>query len=737
MILRGTNLGNWLIIEAWMLGWDIEDQETLFKVLTVRFGKSEADRLMTIYRDGYITPRDFELIKSFGCNLVRLPFDCRMLIDEDGNLRPDAFKYLDRGLDMAEKAGVYVILDMHGAPGGQSKMDHTGKRDINQLWSSPKLKNQMVQLWRTIAERYKSRAVVAAYDLLNEPYGDYQTDMRPALRELIPRCYQAIRSTGNDTIVIFPNALGAGITFYGDLKSKGFKQIAFTDHYYAGLFGSPSTLQSHAGVFGRTVPEAQTYLSLNDAAMLIGEFNVVQEKAGGDAVMRRYYDEFAKRGWMATMWSYKLLKTAGGVQPDNWYLVTNAQPLPAIDVRKSSHREIEAYFEQLATMPLVADEALKAALTSPTPPSILLPIVRPLPTVAPTDRRFENWSLVDVNTTMKAGLIKTTSGISVISAGTDIFGGSDSFAYLQQPAPPKALLSDSINSLLDSSMWSKAGLMVRFGNPGSETFSGAPFAMVNAFSDGTIAFLYREAQGVQAREIKRYIGPLPYRLAIGRDKNQITAYAETAPDIWIQVGRATIRSDKPAQIGLATSSNSQTLLTKADFSRVSLSSATKPQGKIANVAQASLVSKANLLQDPNFERISTGRSSWNQWGNAVTSREGVDGVTVRPGAGLWQDVAVKQGNEYSFEIRVRRPDGAPASNVALSFEAVAGGKLIAITDQNVNTSTIETGTGWSVIRVSAVAVTSTMRVLIRTSSIDNKEATSIDISGASMWRSKR
>ena len=110
-------------------------------------------------------------------------------------------------------------------------------------------------------------------------------------------------------------------------------------------------------------------------------------------------------------------------------------------------------------------------------------------------------------------------------------------------------------------------------------------------------------------------------------------------------------------------------------------------------------------------------------------------MTVRPGAGLWQDVAVKQGNEYSFEIRVRRPDGAPASNVALSFEAVAGGKLIAITDQNVNTSTIETGTGWSVIRVSAVAVTSTMRVLIRTSSIDNKEATSIDISGASMWRS--
>lgn len=285
--LRGANLGNWLVIEAWMLGWDIEDQETVVKVLGERFGKGEADRLMTMYRDGYITPRDFDLIRSFGFNLVRLPFDSRMLIDGEGKLRPDAFKYLDRGLEMAEKAGVYVIVDMHGAPGSQSNMDHTGKRDLNQLWSNPKLQDQMVELWRIIADRYKGRSVVAAYDLLNEPDGDYRSDMRPALRELIPRCYRAIRSTGDKTITIFPNALGAGITFYGDLKSKGFRQIAFTDHYYAGLFGSPSTLQSHAGVFRRTMPEAQAYLQQNDAAMLVGEFNVVSEKAGGDACPQR------------------------------------------------------------------------------------------------------------------------------------------------------------------------------------------------------------------------------------------------------------------------------------------------------------------------------------------------------------------------------------------------------------------------------------------------------------------
>jgi len=37
--------------------------------------------------------------------------------------------------------------------------------------------------------------------------------------------------------------------------------------------------------------------------------------------------------WMATMWSYKLLKPTGGVEADNWYMVTNADALPALDIR--------------------------------------------------------------------------------------------------------------------------------------------------------------------------------------------------------------------------------------------------------------------------------------------------------------------------------------------------------------------------------------------------------------------
>src|SRR5690349_3184833 len=71
LVLRGCNLGNWLMLEAWMLRWDIEDQQTIVQTFTDRFGPDASQRLMDTYREGYIRPRDFELIKSFGFNVVR------------------------------------------------------------------------------------------------------------------------------------------------------------------------------------------------------------------------------------------------------------------------------------------------------------------------------------------------------------------------------------------------------------------------------------------------------------------------------------------------------------------------------------------------------------------------------------------------------------------------------------------------------------------------------------------
>jgi hypothetical protein len=65
---------------------------------------------------------------------------------------------------------MYVILDLHAAPGGQG-MD-AGISDYDptkpSLWESSENRAKTVALWRKLADRYKDEPAVAGYDLLNE-----------------------------------------------------------------------------------------------------------------------------------------------------------------------------------------------------------------------------------------------------------------------------------------------------------------------------------------------------------------------------------------------------------------------------------------------------------------------------------------------------------------------------------------------------------------------------------------
>ena len=150
--LRGCNLGNWLMLEMWMLNYTdrgFADQYDFIKTLETRFGEEEAEGLMDIYRTNWIQGSDFDIIKSFGMNTVRLPFDYKLLMDSDEKpfrLKDDAWEWLDQAIAMAKKREMYVILDMHGAPGRQSGMDHSGRVGYNKLWSNKNHQKQTVWL---------------------------------------------------------------------------------------------------------------------------------------------------------------------------------------------------------------------------------------------------------------------------------------------------------------------------------------------------------------------------------------------------------------------------------------------------------------------------------------------------------------------------------------------------------------------------------------------------------------
>jgi aryl-phospho-beta-D-glucosidase BglC (GH1 family) len=66
---------------------------------------------------------------------------------------------------------MYLILDLHAAPGGQGNDLNIADRDSTKpsLWQSEANRTKTIELWRTLAERYKDEPNIGAYDILNEP----------------------------------------------------------------------------------------------------------------------------------------------------------------------------------------------------------------------------------------------------------------------------------------------------------------------------------------------------------------------------------------------------------------------------------------------------------------------------------------------------------------------------------------------------------------------------------------
>lgn len=168
--LNGVNLGGWLMWEAWIWGKGFVKETKIDNRLVEVAGKAAADSFRTAIYNEFITEADIKAISKNCFNVVRVPFNHRLLEDDaqPGVYKEAGFKILDRLCGWCEKYGVYVVLDMHGSPGGNSGF-FTADPDKKKLWEDEKNIRRTARLWKAIAARYAGRRVIAGYDLLNEP----------------------------------------------------------------------------------------------------------------------------------------------------------------------------------------------------------------------------------------------------------------------------------------------------------------------------------------------------------------------------------------------------------------------------------------------------------------------------------------------------------------------------------------------------------------------------------------
>ena len=174
VFLRGVGLGNWLLPEGymWKFGNNGDRPRKIEKIIADHIGQEKADEFWKEFRKNYITEADIKKIAELGYNSVRPALNARVFMSETApyDFIDEGFELLDNLIKWCKKYNIYVIIDMHGAPGGQTGRNiDDSPNEQPELFMDPKNMDLLEKLWVEIAKRYKDEPIVAAYDLLNEP----------------------------------------------------------------------------------------------------------------------------------------------------------------------------------------------------------------------------------------------------------------------------------------------------------------------------------------------------------------------------------------------------------------------------------------------------------------------------------------------------------------------------------------------------------------------------------------
>ena len=212
-IIRGIGTGNWMIQEGYMMQTaDVAGTQHAFrKKLEETIGAERTTEFYDAWLENHFRKIDVDSMAAWGFNTVRVAMHYKWFtppIEEEAV--PGEITWLDKGFTMMDNLlawcadnQMYLILDLHGAPGGQG-----GNADISDyddtkpsLWESDLNKDKTVALWARLAERYADSQWIGGYDLINEINWTFPEGNNSQIRELYGRITEAIRAVDTNHII--------------------------------------------------------------------------------------------------------------------------------------------------------------------------------------------------------------------------------------------------------------------------------------------------------------------------------------------------------------------------------------------------------------------------------------------------------------------------------------------------------------------------------------------------------
>ncbi|NDL57464.1 glycoside hydrolase family 5 protein [Phytoactinopolyspora mesophila] len=313
VLLRGFGLGGWMNMENFISGYPGTESQTRAAMRSTLGAEGYARFFDTFLRD-FFDEDDAQMLSSLGVNCLRVPFNYRHFEDDDAPfvLREDGFRLLDRVIDICARHGIYTILDLHAAPGGQNHHWHSDNPTHHAFfWVHRHFQDRVVYLWEALAERYRDNPAVAGYNPLNEPadesgevIGPFYTRLEQAIRAVDPR--HVLFLDGNkysSDFSVFDEPVSNAVYTAHDYALPG---IARTSEY-------PGTTRGEyfdRGVVEQTFLRRTEYMRRTGTPIWVGEFGPIYT---GDPVrdascyqlLRDQLSIYAAHGASWSLWTYK------------------------------------------------------------------------------------------------------------------------------------------------------------------------------------------------------------------------------------------------------------------------------------------------------------------------------------------------------------------------------------------------------------------------------------------------
>ncbi|WP_186774420.1 glycosyl hydrolase family 18 protein [Chitinophaga pinensis] len=304
VIFKGINVGGWLLQEGYMIKPSFSGGGTQWSVKKRLYDQGQSDAAVEAFyqswRDNFITKADIDYLASQGFNSVRLPLHYDLFLTaaqravrngvarnsstynsyvssltswynsnqlfNDQNL--EGFRLTDSLLKWCAANNMYVVLDLHAAPGAAGTDANISDALMgNDLWNKPIYQDITVRLWQRISARYINDDRVAFYDLINEPNN---VPANQSIHALFERLINAIRAQGDTHLLMVEgNGWGNQYNYLEPFTFTNRSNLVYNAHRY-GTSTSTTTTNGDANQINE-LGNINNFRNTHNVPVVVGE----------------------------------------------------------------------------------------------------------------------------------------------------------------------------------------------------------------------------------------------------------------------------------------------------------------------------------------------------------------------------------------------------------------------------------------------------------------------------------